>query len=104
MGLGGPVWHASVASLGTRRLGERDLRRMARKVLDGVGDRMMGEWEEWTGRAFHIRRRLAPWEQASVGPVVDIRGTDEARTRALVLGDRLSLAPAEVLAEELGTV
>jgi hypothetical protein len=53
-------------------------------------------------KAVHIRRRLTAREQLLVGPVVDIRGSDEARMRAARLGARLSLAPAEVLAEEIG--
>lgn len=35
------------------------------------------QWEEWTGRAFHLRRRLTAEEQANVGPAVDCRGTPE---------------------------
>lgn len=74
---------------------------MANKVLEGVGDKRLGEWVE-RHESIHVRRRLSASEQLLVGPVVDIRGTDEARQRALVLGDRLRFAPAEVLAEELG--
>lgn len=99
MQLGGPVWHASIK---TKVLTpEHELRRMARKVLDGVGDRRLGEWEERHG-AFHLRRRLSAIEAQMVGPVIDIRGTDEARRRAASLGDRLRYAPSDVLTEELG--
>lgn len=38
-------------------------------------------WEEWTGFAFHLRRRLSIREAAEVGPVIDVRGTDEAGRR-----------------------
>jgi len=54
------------------------------------------------GRAFHVRRRLSAVEQRQVGPVMDIRGTDEARARAAMLGGLLRLAPSEVLDEEIG--
>lgn len=72
------------------------------RQLRGVGDPVAGEWREWTGRAFHMRRRLTAREALAVGPVVDVRGTTEARHRASRLGDLLRFAPAEVLAEELG--
>ena len=57
------------------------LRRIALGALRGVGDVSRGEWEEWTGRAYHVRRRLSAHEQQSVGNVVDIRGTPEAALR-----------------------
>jgi hypothetical protein len=81
MQLGGPVWHASAASLpGTNRPAQI-LRAAAMKALNGVGDTSRGEWEEWTGRAYHVRRRLSAREQRSVGEVVDVRGTPEADHR-----------------------
>lgn len=49
-------------------------------ALPGVGD-VGHEWHEWTGFAYHIRRRLTPAEQAEVGDVRDIRGTPEAQAR-----------------------
>jgi hypothetical protein len=52
--------------------------------------------------AFHVRRRLSAAEERRVGPVMDIRGSDEARQRAARLGGLLALAPPEVLAEEIG--
>ena len=79
------------------------LEREAERQLAGVGDPALGEWREWTGRAFHIRRRMSEREQRLVGPAVDIRGSDEARRRAAPLGTMLRLAPPEVLAEELGS-
>jgi hypothetical protein len=81
-GYGGPVWHASAAS--THRIsgiGRAYLEQKAREALDGVGDRSAGEWVEWTGIAAHVRRRLTPEEAEIVGPVVDVRGTDEAKKR-----------------------
>lgn len=100
MQLGGPVWHVSAATPGLAipALLEAECRRQ----LAEVGDASLGEWPEWTGHAFHLRRRLNTREQRKVGPVVDIRGTQEARQRAQRLGTRLKLVPAEVLAEEIG--
>jgi hypothetical protein len=98
MNLGGPVWHASVAG----SLIKAVLQSEAERQLAGVGDASLGEWLEVTGKAVHIRRRLTEREQRAVGPVVDIRGSDEARMRAARLGPRLRLAPPEVLAEEIG--
>lgn len=101
MNLGGPVWHVSVASPGIPipALLEAECRRQ----LTGVGDPTLGEWTEWTGRAFHLRRRLSGREAQRVGPVVDIRRTSEAMRRAALLGARLRHAPAEVLDDELGS-
>lgn len=62
-------------------LGPTTLAVVAEKVLDGVGDATLGEWREWTGRAYHLRRRLSATEQAVVGEVVDVRGTPEAERR-----------------------
>lgn len=53
--------------------------------LAGVGDPTLGEWHEWTGKAYHVRRRLTPEEQQSVGPVVDVRRTEEGFGRARAL-------------------
>lgn len=70
--------------------------------MAGVGDPAFGEWREWTGKAFHIRRRLTGAEWAHVGPALDIRRTPEARQRVLAVGKYLIFAPSEVLADEAG--
>jgi hypothetical protein len=49
--------------------------------LKGVGDVALGQWEEFTGYAYHIRRRLTQAEQQHVGQAVDIRGTPEQERR-----------------------
>lgn len=72
------------------------------RQMKGVGDVGAGEWREWTGRAFHLRRRLSEREQRFVGPVVDVRRTPDALRRAERLGTMLRFAPAEVLRDELG--
>jgi hypothetical protein len=100
MDLGGPVWHASVSTGGLRI--EELLRAEAVRQLQGVGDASLGEWHEWTGVAYHIRRRLSVREQRAVGPVVDVRKTPEAAVRAARLGALLRLAPPGVLADEVG--
>ena len=69
---GGPVWHASVAGPG---LGRTQLRNLALGALHGVGAPLLGQWDEWTGRAFHLRRRVRPEEEEIVGGMLDIRGT-----------------------------
>ena len=78
------------------------LEREAERHLAGVGDPSLGEWREWTGKAFHIRRRLSAREERQTGPAIDIRRTPEAIERAMRLGDRLIFAGPEVLADELG--
>lgn len=74
----------------------------AERELLGVGDASLGEWREFTGAAFHLRRQLSAEEAQQVGPVLDIRRTWEARKRASRLGKLLVLAPEEVLADEVG--
>jgi hypothetical protein len=74
------VWHASIAPQGVV-LAEATLRRYAYVALTGVGDSKLGEYEEFSGRAFHLRRRLSLVEQADVGHVIDVRGTPEAERR-----------------------
>src|SRR4051812_38469214 len=91
MGLGGPVWHASTAPT-TLPLSEAALKALSMKALDFVGDAARGQWLEWTGRAYHVRRRLSAIEEARVGPVVDIRGTPDARRR---LRGVMHLLPAD---------
>jgi hypothetical protein len=98
MNLGGPVWHASVAG----SLIKAVLWQEAERQLAGVGDASLGEWREVGDKAVHLRRRLSEREQRAVGPVVDIRRSDEARMRAARLGALLALAPPEVLTEEIG--
>jgi hypothetical protein len=86
MGLGGPVWHVSAAPIREWSLGEypRDsLKAFALKALGNVGDELLGQWEEYTRYAFHIRRRLSSSEEASIGPVIDIRCTLEAERRVI---------------------
>lgn len=75
------MWHSSAAALQGWPTDMTTLRTFALRALDGVGDRNLGEWDEWTGYAFHIRRRLSVQEQGNVGPVLDVRGTNEAERR-----------------------
>lgn len=76
--------------------------RRAYAELAGLGDPALGEWQDWTG-TYHLRRRLTAAEAASVGPVLDVRGTPEAAARVTALGPKLlRLIPADVLAAEMG--
>lgn len=54
---------------------------MALAALQGVGSEALGQWEEWTGAAYHVKRRLTAEEQRQVGPALDIRGTVEQLER-----------------------
>ena len=81
-GFGGPVWHASAAMLPGYPPNEQFLQRAALDALQGVGNKALGEWTEWTGQYYHIRRRLSHDEQKKVGNMLDVRGTDEAVKRA----------------------
>ncbi|HMH93884.1 MAG TPA: hypothetical protein VK586_22740 [Streptosporangiaceae bacterium] len=82
-----------------------ELEQEAERALAGVGDASLGEWREWTGKAFHIRRRLSEREQQRTGLVVaDIRRTPEALQRAMRVRDKLIFAGPDVLAEEIGNL
>jgi hypothetical protein len=72
------VWHTSVSGFG---LSDDTLRAKALRVLEGVGDSRLGQWEERGPKAFHIRRRMTDEEAKRVGGVSDIRGTNEATKR-----------------------
>lgn len=61
--------------------GEQTLRKYALEALEGVGDASKGQWEEWSGSAYHIKRRLSLVEQQQVGEAKDIRGTQDAEDR-----------------------
>lgn len=95
------MWHASVRPRNPF-YGATLCRQRAETALSGLGDPMLGEWHEWSGTTFHIRRRLTATEQERVGPALDIRRTPEARRRARQLGDRLAIVPESVLADEVG--
>ncbi len=77
-----------------------DLLMLARKALEGVGD-PAHEWHEWTGYAYHVRRRLTLEEQVLTGPPIDLRGTVEAQARLEVARPHLPPAALELAAEEL---
>lgn len=98
MELGGPVWHASVSS---PSLNVNVLRLLAEKVLDGVGSQIAGEWHQWTGKAYHIRRRLTLEEMNVTGPIMDIRGTPEAVLR---LAPVRHIVPPEIYDEETRSI
>jgi len=87
-----PVWHSSIALARDTEPSPKRMRRLALRHLEGVGDATSGQWEEWTGRAFHLRRRLAAKEQQIVGPAIDCRNTEEAIVR--LRAARLLLPPA----------
>ena len=44
-----------------------------------MGAEHLGQWIEANPDVYHIKRRLNPDEAALVGPLRDIRGTEEAR-------------------------
>jgi hypothetical protein len=98
MGFAGPVWHASAAPAPDYPLqpSTESLRTWARAALEGVGDAALGEWEEWSGRAYHVRRRLSAREQRHVGQVRDIRGSWEAEQRLRRVQQWLPVGYAEV--------
>jgi hypothetical protein len=75
------VWHASAASIIAKAVPGEKLRLVALDALRGVGDESLGQWEEWPGYAYHVRRRLTLAEQSAVGVAVDIRGTPEQERR-----------------------
>jgi hypothetical protein len=65
------------------------LRREAIGALLGVGDAALGEWEQATEKAFHLRRRLSVQEAELVGPAVDVRGTRDGQNRVRAMQLRM---------------
>lgn len=74
------MWHSSAASIPPGHAAGAVLKSVALDQLAGVGDLSL-EWHEWSGTAFHVRRRLTAAEQERVGPVVDCRDTAEWNKR-----------------------
>lgn len=74
-------------------------KRRAVKGLTGVGDASRGEWHEFTGKAYHLRRRLTESEDIIIGAAIDLRGTSEAIRRFEAMKPFLS-ARHEALANE----
>ena len=58
---------------------------MALGALKGVGAAELGEWERWSGEAYHVKRRLREEEQGQVGEAMDIRGSQEAEQRRVAM-------------------
>ena len=88
-GYGGPVWHASIAFHERGRpvakvTDEHWLR--ADRALSNVGDPALGEWREVGPVAAHLRRRASAdeWNDRPWG--MDLRHTDEGRSRLQVVG------------------
>ena len=101
-GFGGPVWHVSVSS---KAMDLDGLEATAREALSGVGDALVGEWVERgpidlptaPGQIVHIRRRLTAKEQGKVGPLIDYRGTQEFRSRAVLASRNLGIPIEQAL-------
>ena len=69
-------------------------------MLQGVGDDRR-EWREWSGVAYHLRRRLTDEEQVAIGEAIDLRGKPEARIRAVKMGMFLNRVPNELVQHEI---
>lgn len=70
-------------------------------ALAGVGAALAGEWREWSGVAFHIRRRLTAAEGRGL-EIRDVRHTAEARRRLATIPARcLAVIPPDILAQEV---
>jgi hypothetical protein len=76
---------------------------LALGALSGVGDASAGQWHEWTGYAYHVRRRLSLQEMALVGEAVDLRGTEEAMRRYHATVEALSEVAVALASKELRT-
>lgn len=69
-------------------------------ALVGVGDAARGQWEEWTSKAYHVRRRLTADEECVTGPAVDVRRTPESLRRIRRVQVLAPFVPAKMLLEE----
>jgi len=100
MNFGGAVWHSSVAPTAGHIVLKPTLEARALKALEGVGDRAH-EWHQWSGFAYHIRRRLTPEEVTWPEEVRDIRGTPEAAARYQRMAQVLGPTTRRLAHEEL---
>ena len=66
----------------------------------GVGDKVH-EWHDWTGKAYHVRRRLRPDEEVTIGCAIDLRRTEEAAQRFLSIRHLLPVEAVELAIEEM---
>lgn len=94
------MWHASVSG---RAFGPVELQLYARQALESVGDPSK-EWHEWTGQAYHVRRRLTAEEEATIGPAVDCRGTAEWATRYYAIAHKLPEVAKRLAQQEMLSV
>lgn len=83
-------------------MSEEKLKRLALKALEGVGDVSLGEWLEWSGYAYHVRRRCSPEEAEIAGGLCDIRGTPEAVKRFEAIRHVLPPQAIDFALEEVG--
>lgn len=98
-----PVWHASAAPVGKTRGCERKLRPFAFVALAGVGN-WSEQWQDFSGYAFHLRRRLTEEEQAMVGPAVDCRDSEEGLRRFREIKHVLPQRAILLASKELGNL
>jgi hypothetical protein len=97
----GPVWHASAARYDGKRPRESALRQHAYDALIGVGDKSV-EFHEFSGYAYHLRRRLTKEEELRVGCVIDLRNTEEALKRFEAIKASLPQQAIRLAMEEMG--
>jgi hypothetical protein len=76
------------------------MKSIAMVALAGVGNRAH-EWTEFSGYAFHLRRRLTVEEQVAVGDAVDLRGTCDATERLEKLRGALPAMAVRMAVEEV---
>lgn len=76
------------------------MKQIATAALEGVGDKSR-QWMEFSGYAYHLRRRLTESEAANIGEAVDIRGTPEAMERFARISDVLPEQGVQMAVEEL---
>ena len=77
------------------------LERFARGgAIAGVGNQNQ-EWLEWTGYAFHVRRRLTKQEQDQIGDAIDCRDTEEGRQRFEAIKHELPKQAVELAKMEI---
>lgn len=81
------MWHASIAAHRVA-IPTTELRRVAYQQLHRVGDAHLGQWEQATDRAFHLRRRLSDRDLAKLPEehreLVDVRSWPEQQLLDLI--------------------
>ena len=95
------MWHVSIAAFRGGIVPANYLAQLAQQQLLGVGNPLR-EWQQFTPRAFHLRRRLTREEMKITGKVSDLRKTEAGYQRLEAIKNELPPAVFLLALQESG--